>query len=82
MVKNSYRILTAGATILVLMLILLIHHDQRRLHMPEPWSYALAAQNFVQGNWTLINDELAAARTQVRLEGARLTQYVEIEPGT
>ncbi len=77
-----YRLLTSLSIVMVLALTMLIPHDQRRLHMPEPWSYALAAQNFVQGKWTLTNDELAAARTQVRLEGARLTQYVEIEPGT
>lgn len=77
-----YRLLVGFSLILVLALTMIIPHDQRRLHMPEPWSYALAAQNFAQGNWTLTNDELAAARTQVRLEGARLTQYVEIEPGT
>lgn len=77
---NLYRLSTSFSATLVLTLILLIPHAQRRLHMPEPWSYALAAQNFSQGKWTLTNDELAAARTEVRLQGSRLTQYVEIEP--
>lgn len=75
-----YRWFTGLAVLLMLTLTLLVPHDQRRLHMPEPWSYALAAQNFAQGKWTLTNDELAAARTEVRLQGSRLTQYVEIEP--
>ena len=60
---------------------MLAPYNPRRLHMPEPWSYALAARNFARGNWTLTNDELAAARAEVRLQGGRLTQYVEIAPG-
>ena len=49
--KNRYHFLTSFSVILVLVFTMLIPHDQRRLHMPEPWSYALAAQNFAQGNW-------------------------------
>ena len=48
---HRYRLLTGVSVILVLALTMLIPHNQRRLHMPEPWSYALAAQNFAQGNW-------------------------------
>ena len=76
-----HRWLAGLIVIFALGLAILVPHDQRRLHMPEPWSYALAAQNFAQGKWTLSNDELATARTEVRLQGSRLTQYVEIEPG-
>lgn len=76
-----YRLLAGFMLILALALTLLTPHDQRRLGMPEPWSYELAAQHFAQGNWTLTREELAGARTQVRLQGSRLTQYVEIEPG-
>ena len=49
--RYRYRLLTGFSVLLVLILTMLIPHDQRRLHMPEPWSYALAAQNFAQGNW-------------------------------
>ena len=49
--EYQYRWLTGLSLLLALALTLLISHDQRRLHMPEPWSYALAAQNFAQGNW-------------------------------
>ncbi|MBE2197488.1 MAG: hypothetical protein IAE79_02685 [Anaerolinea sp.] len=77
---HLYRLGVALVIFAALALTILIPHDQRRLHMPEPWSYALAAQNFAQGKWTLSNDEIAAARTEVRLQGSRLTQYVEIEP--
>ncbi|MCC6608017.1 MAG: hypothetical protein IT327_32725 [Anaerolineae bacterium] len=55
-------------------------HDQRRLRMPDPWAYELAAKNFVEGKWILTNDEIAAARTELDLQGARLTQYIETSP--
>ena len=48
---NRYRLLTGFSVVLVLALTMLIPHEQRHLHMPEPWSYTLAAQNFAQGNW-------------------------------
>lgn len=44
-----YRIIAGLMVMLLVVFSLLIPHDQRRLHMPEPWSYALAAQNFAQG---------------------------------
>lgn len=77
----SYRLLTGVVFLLALAFTMLVPHDPQRLHMPEPWSYALAAEKFAQGRWTLTDNEAAAARTQVRLQGSRLTQYVEIEPG-
>jgi hypothetical protein len=55
-------------------------HDPRRLGMPEPWSYELAARNFAEGSWVLDRNEVATARTQIRLDGGQLTQYIEIAP--
>jgi hypothetical protein len=79
--QHRHRWLTGWVLLLALLLTLLTPRNPQRLHMPEPWSYALAAENFAQGKWTLADNEVAAARTQVRLQGSRLTQYVEIEPG-
>jgi len=76
----QYRILAILTVLLALTLTMLIPYDQRRLHMPEPWTYELAARSFAQGKWNLSRDELAAARTQIRLQGGQLTQYIEIAP--
>jgi hypothetical protein len=81
LVENRlYRLLTIGVVALALALTLLTPHDARRLRMPEPWSYELAARNFATGKWSLNKDELAIARTQIRLDGGQLTQYIEIAP--
>jgi hypothetical protein len=77
---SHYQVAAAGVLLLALLLTLFIPYDQHRLRMPEPWSYELAAANFAQGNWVLTTEELAAARTQIRLQGGQLTQYVEIAP--
>lgn len=78
--RFGYRWLAGLSVLCALALALLTVHDPYHLRMPEPWSFALAAENFAQGRWTLNRDEMAAARTAVRLQGARLTQYVEIAP--
>lgn len=76
----KYRLLTVLAVALALALTLIPPHDKRHLGMPEPWSYELAAQHFSQGKWYLSDEEITAARTQVRLAGAFLTQYVSVAP--
>ncbi len=76
----QYRILAILTVLLALALTLLIPYDQRRLRMPEPWTNELATRSFAQGKWNLSRDELAAARTQIRLQGGQLTQYIEISP--
>ncbi|MBP8000036.1 MAG: hypothetical protein KA314_14925 [Chloroflexi bacterium] len=54
LVENRlYRLLTIGVVALALALTLLTPHDARRLRMPEPWSYELAARNFATGKWSL-----------------------------
>lgn len=75
-----YRWLTGLLVLFALALAFLPGHDQRRLRMPDPWAYELAAQNFIEGKWVLSNDEVAAARTTLDLRGARLTQYIETGP--
>ncbi len=80
--QYPYRLLSALVVIVAIVFTMLVPQDQLALQMPEPWSYALAADNFSQGKWVLTTDEFAAARTQVRIAGARLTQYVEIAPDT
>jgi hypothetical protein len=77
---SKYRLLTMLVVVLALALTLLPSHDKRRLGMPEPWSYELAAQHFSQGKWHLNDEEITAARTQVRLAGAYITQYVPVAP--
>jgi hypothetical protein len=47
--QRRHRWLSALTLLLAFTLTLLVPHDQRHLHMPEPWSDALAAQNFTQG---------------------------------
>jgi hypothetical protein len=79
---GRYRLLAGLMVALAVTLAFLTPHDQRRLRMPDPWAYELAAQNFVQGKWVLNNDEVAAARTELDLRGARLTQYIETEANT
>lgn len=66
--------------LLTLLLTLLPAQDKRRLGMPEPWSYELAAEQLAQGNWYLDDAQMTAARTQVHLAGAQLTQYVPVAP--
>lgn len=78
--KYAYRVLTGLILALTLALAFIPILDQRRLRMPDPWAYELAAQNFSQGKWLLSNDEVAAARTEFDLRGARLTQYIQIGP--
>ncbi len=75
-----YRFLAGLMVAAALLLTMATPQDLLRLQMPEPWSYQLAAENFVQGKWTLTTEEVAAARTQVRIQGSRLTQYIEIAP--
>jgi hypothetical protein len=75
-----YRFLAGLVVAAALLLTMATPQDLLRLQMPEPWSYQLAAENFVQGKWTLTTEEVAAARTQVRIQGSRLTQYIEIAP--
>lgn len=41
---SKYRLLTVLAVVAALALTLLPPHDKRRLGMPEPWSYELAAE--------------------------------------
>lgn len=79
-VRHSYRWLTGAVVLLALLLTLLPAQDKRRLGMPEPWSYELAAEQLAQGNWHLDDAQMTAARTQVRLAGAQLTQYVPVAP--
>ncbi len=79
-VRHSYRWLTGAAVLLALLLTLAPAQDKRRLGMPEPWSYELAAEQLAQGNWQLDNAQMTAARTQVHLAGAQLTQYVPVAP--
>ncbi len=78
--QSKYRLLTVLVVGLALALTLLPPHDKRQLSMPEPWSYELAAQHFSQGKWHLNDEEITAARTQIRLAGAHLTQYVPVAP--
>lgn len=40
----------------------------------------MAAQHFSQGKWYLTDEEITVARTQVRLAGAYITQYVSVAP--
>lgn len=79
--SRLYLALTVCITVLALALTVLTPHDPRRLGMPEPWTYELAARNFAEGKWVLDRSELAVARTQIRLAGGQLTQYIEIAPG-
>lgn len=55
-----------------------IPHDQRRLRMPDPWGYEVATHKFSQGNWSLTNEQVTQARSDVRLRGGSLDQYVPI----
>jgi len=52
----------------------------RQSRGPDPWAYAFASQNFAQGKWVVTDEEMAAGRMQVRLQGGHLTQYVNIGP--
>lgn len=79
-IRPKYRWLTGAVLLLALLLTLLPAHDKRRLGMPEPWSYELAAEQIAQGNWYLDDAQMTAARTQVHLAGAQLTQYVPVAP--
>lgn len=77
---SSYHFAAVGVFLLALLLTLLVPYEQGGLRMPEPWSYELAAEKFAQGEWVLSTEELAAARTSIRLRGGQLTQYVEVAP--
>lgn len=79
-IHHKYRLLTAAAVLLALLLTLLPAQDKGRLGMPEPWSYELAADQLAQGNWHLDDAQMTAARTRVVLAGAQLTQYVPVAP--
>lgn len=76
--RFGYRWLAGLSVLCALALALLTPHDQGRLQMPDPWAYELAAANFAQGKWVLNDNEAAAGRTQIRLQGSRLTQYVPV----
>ncbi len=78
--QHPYRWLTGLVLFLALFVAFLPVHDQRRLRMPDPWAYELAAQNFTQGKWVLTNDEVAHGSTQIQLQGGRLTQYIQTGP--
>lgn len=77
---HKYCWLTGAILLLAFLLTLLPAHDKRRLGMPEPWSYELAAAQLAQGNWHLDNEQMTIARTQIRLDGAYVTQYVPVAP--
>lgn len=79
-ILSKYRLLTVLAVVAALALTLLPPHDKRRLGMPEPWSYELAAEQLAQGNWHLDDTQMTIARTQTRLDGAYITQYVPVAP--
>ncbi len=74
----TYRWLAGALVLAALLLATLTLHDQRRLRMPDPWAYEIATQQFAQGQWVLNNDQAAQARTDVRLRGGSLDQYVPI----
>lgn len=74
----AYRWLAGALILAALLLATLTPHDQRRLRMPDPWAYEIATQQFAQGQWVLNDDQAAQARTDVRLRGGSLDQYVPI----
>ncbi len=74
----TYRWLAGALVLAALLLVTLTPHDQRRLRMPDPWAYEIATQQFAQGQWILNDDQAAQVRTDVRLRGGSLDQYVPI----
>jgi hypothetical protein len=72
----TYQWLTIFLILLSFVFITIPAHDQRRLFMPDPWAYEMATQQFAQGQWVLTDDQAAQARTEVRLRGGTLEQYV------
>lgn len=74
----TYRWLAGALVLAALLLATLPPHDQRRLRMPDPWAYEIATQQFAQGQWVLNDDQAAQARTDIRLRGGSLDQYVPI----
>lgn len=74
--QAAYRWLAGILVLVALLLATLTPHDQRRLRMPDPWAYEIATQQFAQGQWILDDDQAAQVRTDVRLRGGSLDQYV------
>lgn len=77
-VSNGNKVLAVGGVLAALFLATFMSHDQRRLHMPDPWAYEIAIQQFAQGQWVLDDEQAAQVRTDVRLRGGSLEQYVPI----
>ncbi len=75
---QTYRVLSILLFLLPLFIAFFFPHDQRRLRMPDPWGYEVATQKFSQGDWTLTNEQVTQARSNVRLRGGSLDQYVPV----
>jgi hypothetical protein len=75
---DLFKVLTGLMLSMALALAFLPEHNQHRLHMPDPWSYEVAATQFIEGKWVLTDDEMAAIRTQARILNAPTPQYIHI----
>ena len=74
---NIYRIATAFALLLVIILALIV---PVRLTEPDDWAYYYAARNFSQGR-LVIDDQLHSQQVaEANQQGGQLGQYVRIGP--
>jgi hypothetical protein len=78
----GYRGLVGLALLLILLLMLIVPHDQRRLRMPDPWTYEVAAGQFAQGHWRLNQEQMTAVMEEVEARGDKLILYVKVAPAS
>ncbi len=75
-----YRASAGLVLILAVVLALRTSRELDQAHMPDPWAYAFAIENFARGRWVVTDEEAAAGRMQARLQGGHMTQYVNVGP--
>ncbi len=76
----NYRWLTGISILITLLFMLFVPHDQRRLRMPDPWTYEVAAEQFAQGDWLLSREQITTIMTKIRAQDDRFLLYVRVRP--